>query len=329
MKIRPDYAEVEHLLAQFVTFSQAFRRFNVSDWSDLKNRHDFELVYSLNRADQSALASIYADGRDLAVHMGDKLVAFNWPEEYPTLKSYVDSFNKGWITQRDILRTQSSTAKAKATQLGNLCPQVMSWMIELFDKQIEMLDAVAATLDLLRLSNVYQGIAASSVQSPYQLALNAIHRTGKMFERVPSTYSSKGEEDLRDHLLVSLASLKGASTGESFNKAGKTDILYQVNGSNELIAECKFWGGEKGFLATLDQLLRYLTSRDRQVAVILFVRNKDFTSVTNDIPQYAAKHPNYVRHLNDVDATWQNYEFNLPVDAGCKIQVAIQLYHTS
>jgi hypothetical protein len=204
----------------------------------------------------------------------------------------------------------------------------MSWMITLFDKQIEILDAVAATLNLLRASNLYQGIAFSSVPSRYQSALEAIHRTGKMFERMPSTYSNKGEEDLRDHILVSLSSLTGAVTGESFNKTGKTDILYQLNGSNELIAECKFWGGEVVFLSTLDQLLKYLTSRDRQVAVVLFVRNKDFTSVARDIPLYAARHPNYVRHISNVDGTWQNYEFTLPGDAGCKIQVAILLYHT-
>lgn len=328
MQIRPDYTEVQHLLAQFVTFSEAFRRFNVSEWGDLKTKHDFQRVYELEDEDQTPLTDIYADGRDLAVHMADKLVAFNWPEEYPTLKAYVDSFIGGWIDQRDILREESATAKSKANQLGPMCPQVMRWMIALFDKQIEILDAVAATLNLLRMSNVYRGVAFSSIPSRYHSALEAIHRTGKMFERVPSTYSNKGEEDLRDHILVSLSSLTGSITGESFNKAGKTDILYQVNGSNELIAECKFWGGEKVFLSTLDQILRYLTSRDRQVAVVLFVRNKDFTSVAREIPLYAANHPNYVRHISNVDDTWQSYEFNLPGDAGCKIQVAILLYHT-
>lgn len=327
MQIRPDYTEVQDLLAQFIVFSETFRRFNVSEWSDLKTKHDFQRVYELEDEDQTPLTNIYADGRDLAVHMTDKLVAFNWPEQYPTLKTYVDSFNRTWIDQRNILREESATAKAKAHQLGKRCPQVMQWMVELFDKQIEILDAVAETLNLLRLSKVYKGVAFSSVPNRYQSALEAIHRTGKMFERMPSTYSNKGEEDLRDHILVSLSSLTGSITGESFNKAGKTDILYQVNGSNELIAECKFWAGEQVFLSTLNQLLRYLTSRDRQVAVILFVRNKDFTSVARDIPLYAANHPNYLNHICNVDETWQNYEFNLSVDAGCKIKVAILLYH--
>ncbi len=329
MQIRPDYAEVQPLLSQFVAFSDTFRRFNLYDWGALVSKNDFSRVYELDDEDQIPLKAIYADGRDLAVHMADKLVAFNWPADYPTLKLYVDSFVGGWVDQREILRKELAEAKAKSAQLGSRSPQIMSSMFALFAKQIDILDAVASTLNILRGSNLYRGIAFNFAPSPYQSALEAIHRTGKMFERFPSTYGNKGEEDLRDHILVSLSALTGAITGESFNKTGKTDILYQVNGSNVLVAECKFWGGEKIFLATIDQLLRYLTSRDRQVAVILFVRNKDFTSVTNDVPTYVSKHPNYVRHLYDTDQTWKNYEFSLPGDPGCKLSIAIMLYHIS
>jgi hypothetical protein len=59
---------------------------------------------------------------------------------------------------------------------------------------------------------------------------------------------------------------KGQATGETFNFQGKTDILIRVEGKNVFIAECKFWKGEKALLATLDQLLSYLSWRDTKAA---------------------------------------------------------------
>jgi hypothetical protein len=80
----------------------------------------------------------------------------------------------------------------------------------------------------------------------------------------------------------------GSATGETFNFQGKTDILIQVEGKKIFIAECKFWKGEKSFLATLDQLLSYLSWRDTKAAVIMFNRNADFSAVLAKIAQMVA-----------------------------------------
>jgi len=92
---------------------------------------------------------------------------------------------------------------------------------------------------------------------------------------MPSTYSNKGEEDLRDHILLVLEPrFQGSATGETFNKTGKTDILLRFEGKNVFIAECKFWNGIKLFFETISQLLAYLTWRDSKAAVIIFVKTK-------------------------------------------------------
>ena len=131
--------------------------------------------------------------------------------------------------------------------------------------------------------------------SVYEDILQTIHDVGKMFEQLPSTYSDKDEEALRDHILLYLEPrYEGSTTGETFNKTGKTDILIRQENSNAIIAECKFWNGQQSFLEAITQLLRYLTWRDAKSAVIMFVQNKDFSSVLQTAEDVTPDHPNYL-----------------------------------
>ncbi|MCY7943917.1 hypothetical protein MOB93_18000 [Bacillus inaquosorum] len=166
-------------------------------------------------------------------------------------------------------------------------------------------------------------------ESTYFDILNVINDMGKAFERKPSVYSNKGEEDLRDHFLMLLEpNYEGSATGETFNKTGKTDILLRHDGNNAFVGECKFWKGEKSFLSTIDQLLGYLTWRDSKTAVIMFVKNKDFTQTLNVAKSAIKNHKNYVRFNGEQDETWLNYTFNLPGDPNKEIQLALMMYHT-
>jgi hypothetical protein len=163
----------------------------------------------------------------------------------------------------------------------------------------------------------------------YMDILKIINDMGKEFERKPSVYSNKSEEDLRDHFLMMLEpNFEGSATGETFNKSGKTDILLRYHGSNVFVGECKFWTGQKGFLKTIDQLLGYLTWRDSKTAVIMFVNNKDFTSVVKTAKEVIQQHPNFVKHNNDYDESWSNYTFHINGDKNKEIKLALMLYHT-
>ncbi|MDX2231854.1 MAG: HEAT repeat domain-containing protein [Leptolyngbyaceae cyanobacterium bins.349] len=126
--------------------------------------------------------------------------------------------------------------------------------------------------------------------------LSTIYSMILVMERNPETFRGIGEEALRDHFLVQLnGRYKGQATGETFNGNGKTDILLRVNGENIFIAECKFWGGERKLGETLDQLLRYATWRDTKLAMLIFNRNKNFSSVLQQIAPAIKTHPNFVR----------------------------------
>ena len=110
-------------------------------------------------------------------------------------------------------------------------------------------------------------------QSIYDGILKVINDTGKVFERLPSTYGDKGEEDLRDHLILQLTPHfeLTSTTGETFNRSGKTDILIRYDNRNIFVAECKVWKGETNHLKTIDQLpLSYLTWRDSKTAIVYF-----------------------------------------------------------
>jgi hypothetical protein len=164
--------------------------------------------------------------------------------------------------------------------------------------------------------------------SSYREILALVHDVGKQFERHPSTYSDKDEETLRDHILLMLEpNFEGTATGETFNKTGKTDILLRHESSNIFVAECKFWSGEKNYIETINQLLGYLTWRDSKTAVILFVRNKDFSSVLTTIDEVTPNHPNYIKKLEQSDETWSNWLLHLPDDENRGVYVAVMAYH--
>ncbi|WP_308367735.1 MULTISPECIES: hypothetical protein [unclassified Microbulbifer] len=166
-------------------------------------------------------------------------------------------------------------------------------------------------------------------QSTYNDILQLIHDVGKEFERLPSLYAGKEEEHLRDHFLMMLEpNFEGSATGETFNKTGKTDILLRHEGTNVFIGECKFWKGEKSFLSTISQLLGYLTWRDSKAAVIMFVPNKDFSSVVSIAKEAALNHPNVLKYVNEKEETWLNYEFHLDGDRNRIVKLAVMLYHT-
>jgi hypothetical protein len=144
----------------------------------------------------------------------------------------------------------------------------------------------------------------------YEEILRIMKYMVQVMELSPHAFHEMGEEDLRSHFLVQLNGVfKGQATGETFNFQGKTDILIRVDGSNVFIAECKFWKGEKAFLATLDQLLSYLSWRDTKAAVLVFNRNADFSAVLAKIQETVPKHALFKRDVGKQDESTIRYVF--------------------
>jgi hypothetical protein len=149
-----------------------------------------------------------------------------------------------------------------------------------------------------------------------------------MFERLPSVYAGKDEETLRDHLLMVLEPrFQMSSTGETFNKSGKTDILMRHEQKNVFVAECKFWGGAKKHAQTIDQILSYLTFRDSKTAIVYFVDTKEMAAPLKAIEDTTPGHPEYVAFKGRREESWFSYEFHLPGDPGRSVQLAVLCFH--
>lgn len=114
------------------------------------------------------------------------------------------------------------------------------------------------------------------------------------FEKTPRTYDKFDEPSLRDLILANLNSIfEGKATGETFNNKGKTDIYLNIDKGNILVSECKFYGGEKLYHETIDQLLGYLSWRQNFGIMISFCKQKNFTKVLEDAEVIIKKHPTY------------------------------------
>lgn len=163
----------------------------------------------------------------------------------------------------------------------------------------------------------------------YIKILKIIDDVGRNFERLPSIYKSKEEEDLRDHILMVLDPNfeYGSATGETFNKKGKTDILLRHDSSVAFVAECKFWGGEKVFLKTIDQLLSYLTWRDSKTAVVIFVRNKEIVPILQKIKEVTPQHSCYITTKGQKAENWSEHIFHLPTDKNKEVVISILIFH--
>lgn len=165
-------------------------------------------------------------------------------------------------------------------------------------------------------------------QSIYHDVLKTIFAVGQVFERLPSTYSDKNEEQLRDNLLLYLEPrYEYSATGETFNKKGKTDILIRCEKSNVFIAECKFWRGQRYYLNSISQLLKYLTWRDSKAAVVLFVDRKNFSAVLKTIKDVTPYHKNYLGFVNKEEETWFNYRFHIINNPNREVKLAILAFH--
>jgi hypothetical protein len=157
--------------------------------------------------------------------------------------------------------------------------------------------------------------------------LDVIYDFGRNMERHPSTYEGKGEEALRDLLLMQLSPHFESATGETFNRNGKTDILIRHEKANVFVAECKFWTGKKGFADAIDQCLNYLTWRDSKAAVINFVRNKLLQPALDEVAKSVLDHKCYMGGFAQVREGLTRCVMWLPNDESRSVKLAILSFH--
>jgi hypothetical protein len=163
-------------------------------------------------------------------------------------------------------------------------------------------------------------------EDEYQNILSIIENMSFVMERSPSVFSRMPEEVLRDHYLVQLNGQYESATGETFNAAGKTDILVRDGTANIFIAECKIWRGAKTITEALDQLLSYLTWRDTKAALLVFSRNKDFSNMLQSMWETVESHEQVKRGPSTESETRRRYVFGRADDANREIILTVMAF---
>lgn len=126
----------------------------------------------------------------------------------------------------------------------------------------------------------------------YENILRIIRHEGRTFETTPDTYAIHDEEGLRNIILAHLnGHYEGDATGETFRRAGKTDIRIEDRSRAAFVAECKVWRGPNEITEAVDQLLRYLTWRDCKAALVIFNQKvAEFAGIQTKLPDVLSGH---------------------------------------
>lgn len=170
------------------------------------------------------------------------------------------------------------------------------------------------------------------IEEEYENILEIIYNMTLVMERSQKAFSELDEETIRYHFLIQLnGQYEGRASGETFNYGGKTDILIREDDKNVFIAECKFWNGEKGMLTTIDQLLGYTCWRDTKTAILLFNKNRNFSSIINKIDPAVKAHNCYKREFNLKNEKLKNetifsYIFHQPNDKNRELILTVMAF---
>jgi hypothetical protein len=155
-----------------------------------------------------------------------------------------------------------------------------------------------------------------------------VDNQGRQFERTPKSFADFDETALRNTLLVNLNSIfSGKATGETFSNKGKTDIYLNIEKGSILVFECKIWGGQVLYHATIDQLVGYLTWRHNFGVMVTFARKKNFGSILTEIPAIISSHPTFVNGIRQLNDTHFASHHRLPQDGSKTVEMHHLFYN--
>lgn len=278
---------------------------------------EIQLVYQTLDYDEEKIKQFYNH------ELGTIKQYLNW------IKEQIDSFNNELCEfSKEVVKNRKNKILADlglANSLGlpikrnNEIPKTYS--IEVPRK--------ITSLERPRASKEKYNLEPALSESEYEYILGVIKSMSLVMERNPSSFSQLNEPQIRDQFLMILNShYEGQASGETFNASGKTDILIRYENRNVFIAECKFWKGEKGLIEAIDQLISYTCWRDTKTAILVFNKNKEFSSVILKIDNTVKSHncfkrPNILKDPTLKDETIFSYIFNQPDDKNREIYLSV------
>lgn len=166
-------------------------------------------------------------------------------------------------------------------------------------------------------------------ESDYSRILDIIYNGYTAIEKLPPEERASGEVPLRNQIASTLQTHGYTATAETFNRGGKTDIcIKNSRGDNLFIAECKIWHGKKQLSEAIDQLFSYLTWKDRQAALIVFVESGDFLNTIALADSTIKSHRLFIRAIDENRQTNRiSYVLRHSIDDDITVEMGLMLFH--
>lgn len=165
-------------------------------------------------------------------------------------------------------------------------------------------------------------------EGDYRKIASAINDVGKNFEKNPTLFEGKSEEELRDFVLFYIQHMfEGTASGETFNVSGKSDIMLQYDGDPLFVAECAIWRGKEYYLGKISQVHGYLRWRDSKAAVVLFVRNKAMEPVQETIREKTTDHETVDTLMETVDESWYEFQAHVLGDVDRDVTLSVLAFN--
>ena len=277
--------------------------------------------HNLLRAKTSTWSSVFPTGqiRQGRDGIGKIVMVFRQPHDADPNQIKL-SFESNLKTIKEYLGWSKTQVDAYNQSLPNLVKQAVDFRREKLKKQNSLCDILGIPLKQKNGTPMLEPIKVNKkitkplppppkegfkaepgiTDADYDNIIKLIRHSGISFEKTPKTFSVHNEEELRDIILSQLNAIyEGDAKGETFNKAGKTDILISEEGRSAFIAECKIWRGQKSFIDAIDQLLGYLTWRDCKTALIVFNKNnKNFSQILESVDNIVSAHQKFISKVS-------------------------------
>lgn len=154
----------------------------------------------------------------------------------------------------------------------------------------------------------------------YENINNIILSCGTAMENTARTHAKNDEEELRDFLLATLNTHYNNASGETFRKAGKTDIKIEFDNKAAFVGECKVWHGTKAFEQAIQQVLSYSTWRDTKISVIVFNKeNQSFNGILEKIDAWVRDNAKSFKHTTA--NVWDCIYYRVDVNAEIRLNI--------
>jgi hypothetical protein len=273
-----------------------------------------------------------------------EMIIQKYPDHQPYPVTVPEQIGAIWKTDKK-LRSLYNATKRYASQRGARSFWEIAPHVAEFRATINVIKKISRT-QIIAVSSTKQEIninhKANLSLTPEEIALlsddtyfkiiDYIVLLGKNMESYNDFHDNFNEERYREYFLpfLNAVSPNYSAKGEVFNRKGKTDILiFDLQGRNIFIAECKIWNGEAYLLKAVDQLLQtYINWRDEKTAIIIFNRDtKNFSQLIITATNALSKHPLcYETGKQRSDTSW-SYWFRHPDDSNRLIRLELILFN--